>query len=44
VSCVFDVIYVLETLFYSQTLLYALDAYIDCVCILFSPNMLSPVF
>jgi hypothetical protein len=29
--------------FGSQTLLYALDAYVDYVCIVFSPNMLSPV-
>jgi predicted metal-dependent enzyme (double-stranded beta helix superfamily) len=30
--------------FGSQTLLYTLDAYVDCVCIVFSPYMLSPVF
>jgi predicted metal-dependent enzyme (double-stranded beta helix superfamily) len=30
--------------FSSQTLLYTLDAYVDCVCIVFSPYMLSPVF
>jgi hypothetical protein len=39
---------VLATLLYddfgSQTLLYALDAYVDCVSIVFSPYMLSPVF
>jgi predicted metal-dependent enzyme (double-stranded beta helix superfamily) len=30
--------------FGSQTLLYTLDAYVDCVCIMFSPYILSPVF
>jgi hypothetical protein len=30
--------------FGSQTLLYTLDAYVDCVFIMFSPYMLSPVF
>jgi hypothetical protein len=41
-------LYVLAPLLYdafgSQTLLYTLDAYVDCVCIMFSPYMLSPVF
>jgi hypothetical protein len=30
--------------FGSQTLLYTLDAYVDGVCIMFSPYMLSPIF
>jgi hypothetical protein len=30
--------------FGSQTRLYTLDAYVDYMCIMFSPYMLSPVF
>jgi hypothetical protein len=49
----FDVIYVLVTLctsftfvwcFWLTNSIYTLDAYVDCVCIMFSPIMLSPVF
>jgi hypothetical protein len=49
----FDVIYVLVTLctsftfvwcFWLTNSIYTLNAYVDCVCIMFSPYILSPVF
>jgi hypothetical protein len=29
---------------FGSNFIYTLDAYVDCVCIMFSPYMLSPVF